>query len=403
MTTSVTAPPNTTRLGEVLGEECFQNGLYKHADSYGAGVQILRINDFDNAGRLLTDGLSRVVVSANEYQQFAIREGDILVNRVNSLSHVGKSMLVPSMKEYAVFESNMMRIRIKPDSPLAPEYVAVVLQGEHARRHFRKVAKPAVAQASINQDDVRSITIAVYPKQAQRKIAEALAVWDTATEKTERLIAAKSQLLSRLRDHHLLRPEGAQRTKLHAVTRESTERNGARLGRDAIMAVTKQSGMRPMRGETIAASVERYKVVRPMAFAYNPMRLNIGSIAISPFPADVLVSPDYVVFECDESKLLPSYLNHLRLSRHWISYFESAGNGSVRVRIYYDDLGAFAFDLPPLDQQRRIVKALDSTVLEMEMLTKYVEALKTQKRGLMQKLLTGQWQVSQDTTKEMPA
>lgn len=401
MTTSVTAPPNTTRLGEVLGEECFQNGLYKHADSYGAGVQILRINDFDNAGRLLTDGLSRVVVSANEYQQFAIREGDILVNRVNSLSHVGKSMLVPSMKEYAVFESNMMRIRIKPDSPLAPEYVAVVLQGEHARRHFRKVAKPAVAQASINQDDVRSITIAVYPKQAQRKIAEALAVWDTATEKTERLIAAKSQLLSRLRDHHLLRPEGAQRTKLHAVTRESTERNGARLGRDAIMAVTKQSGMRPMRGETIAASVERYKVVRPMAFAYNPMRLNIGSIAISPFPADVLVSPDYVVFECDESKLLPSYLNHLRLSRHWISYFESAGNGSVRVRIYYDDLGAFAFDLPPLDQQRRIVKALDSTVLEMEMLTKYVEALKTQKRGLMQKLLTGQWRL-QTEEEEVP-
>ncbi|MBK8118668.1 MAG: hypothetical protein IPK39_05155 [Sulfuritalea sp.] len=71
-------------------------------------------------------------------------------------------------------------------------------------------------------------------------------------------------------------------------------------------------------------------MVRPQAFAYNPMRLNIGSIAISSFDDDILVSPDYVVFESDATKLLPGCLNHLRRTRFWASHFEAAGSG-VRI------------------------------------------------------------------------
>ena len=151
-----------------------------------------------------------------------------------------------------------------------------------------------------------------------------------------------------------------------------------------------------MREETIAASVERYKIVRPRAFAYNPMRLNVGSIAMSPFDRDVLVSPDYVVFECDESKMLPGYLNHLRRTRHWSSFFDVAGSGSVRVRIYYDDLAAFTFPLPTIEEQRRVVAVLDTAAAEIDVLARYAAALRRQKRGLMQKLLTSKWRVPID-------
>lgn len=109
-------------------------------------------------------------------------------------------------------------------------------------------------------------------------------------------------------DFSVVQNEGAgRRAKLRDATRESIARNASALDRGRIMGVTNDRGMRPMREETIASSIERYKIVRPSAFAYNPMRLNVGSIAMSPFDRDVLVSPDYVVFECDESKLLPSY------------------------------------------------------------------------------------------------
>jgi len=115
------------------------------------------------------------------------------------------------------------------------------------------------------------------------------------------------------------------------------------------------------------------------------------------------VSPDCVVVECDETRLLPSYLNHLRFTRHWTNYFETAGNGRVRARIYYDDLGVFTFGLQPLDVQQRIVRALDAVAPETETLRRYSDALKTQKRGLMQKLLTGQWRVGSEIMEETQA
>lgn len=246
---------------------------------------------------------------------------------------------------------------------------------------------------NMNTEILSQLTFRIPPSNEQKPIAMLMSAWDTAIQKTEQLIAVKERYLGHLRDRLLRKPDRASPTKLNAVTQELTGRNGAAMGREAIMAVTKQVGMRPMREETVAANIERYKVVPPKAFAYNPMRLNIGSIAISPFDRTVLVSPDYVVFSCDESKLLPAYLHHLRHSQKWKSHFELAGNGSVRVRIYYDDLGRFSFWLPPVEVQVGIVKLLDAAAREITLMQQKVEALRVQKRGLMQKLLTGQWRL----------
>jgi type I restriction enzyme S subunit len=251
----------------------------------------------------------------------------------------------------------------------------------------------------LDTDALKDFVVRIPSRDEQDRIVAVLTTWDSAIEKAEQLIAAKSMRLDCLREHYLNKPKDSYRAKLHAVTRESTARNCKRLGREAIMAVTKQSGMRPMREETIAASIERYKIVRPNAFAYNPMRLNIGSIAMSSFDDDVLVSPDYVVFECDESKLLSGYLNHLRRTRLWAGHFEAAGSGGVRIRIYYDDLGAFSFWLPEPDVQQRIVALLDACLAEIETLERYRSALQEQKRGLMQKLRTGQWRVRTEIDK----
>ncbi len=110
-----------------------------------------------------------------------------------------------------------------------------------------------------------------------------IATWDAAIEKTERLIAAKSQRSSHLREHHLTKPQQSSRIKLKVSSPANPQRaTASALDREAIMAVTKQVGLRPMREETIAAAIDRYNVVRPTTFAYNPIRLNIGSIAIRP-------------------------------------------------------------------------------------------------------------------------
>jgi type I restriction enzyme S subunit len=80
----------------------------------------------------------------------------------------------------------------------------------------------------------------------------------------------------------------------------------------------------------------------------------------------------------------------LRRSGIWERFVTAAGNGSVRVRIYFSDLGHLKFKLPSLAEQRRIASFLNAADIEIELLRNQLEAIKQQKKGLMQKLLTGE-------------
>ena len=378
----------TVPIGTVIRSS--QYGLSLQADPDGH-VPIVGMKDIQD-GRVRIDPNVCVNLSEEDAQDYLLADGDILLNRTNSPDLVGKTGIYRGDGK-AVFASYLVRLVLDRER-VDPDYVIQILASEGGQRHIKQLATRAVSQANLNPTTFKSHFYIPLPRLGEQiAIRGVLLTWDTAIEKTQRLITAKNQRLSHLREHQLTKLNQSTRIKLKSAIRESTARNGKRLGREAIMAVTKQVGLRPMREETIAAAIDRYKVVRPQAFAYNPMRLNIGSIAISSFDDDVLVSPDYVVFECDEAKLLPGYLNHLRRTRHWASHFEAAGSGGVRIRIYYDDLGAFAFPLPSLAEQQRVLSVLDAGVAEIETLEHYLAALQKQKRGLMQKLLTGQWRV----------
>lgn len=244
--------------------------------------------------------------------------------------------------------------------------------------------------------------LVVPPLPEQRKIAEILRAWDEAIEKLEALREAKRRRNRQLAEDLLfgrrrvsdMRRNWPER-RLGDVTREITTRNGDEvLGRGAVMGVTKADGIVPMREQTIGSDLSRYKILPPGAFAYNPMRINVGSLAMSYEEGDVLVSPDYVLFECRAGELDADYFDHLRRTHYWRHHVNTGGSGGVRVRIYYDDLAAMRLALPAYDEQLEIVSILNAARDEIRMTEREIEALQRQKRGLMQKLLTGEWRVS---------
>ncbi len=89
-----------------------QNGLYKHASAYGSGTRIVRIDAYQNSTAVGFAELQRVRLSSDEIATYGLLEGDFLINRVNSRTHLGKSTVVPHLSEPAVYESNMMRFRV---------------------------------------------------------------------------------------------------------------------------------------------------------------------------------------------------------------------------------------------------------------------------------------------------
>lgn len=108
-------------------------------------------------------------------------------------------------------------------------------------------------------------------------------------------------------------------------------------------------------------NLSRYKLIDQGMFAYNPMRLNIGSIGFcSESREPGIVSPDYVVFECNPAQLLPEFFDYHTQSYDWASWLSLSGEGSVRERIYFKKLALYEFILPPLSHQRATVTILSS-------------------------------------------
>ena len=156
------------------------------------------------------------------------------------------------------------------------------------------------------------------------------------------------------------------------------------------MGVRKENGIVPMEERLVATDISRYKLVRSNWFAYNPMRLNIGSIARWQGDSIVLVSPDYVVFRCLEQStpaaLYPEYLDHFRRSSQWDAFVNEAGDGGVRVRIYYRDISQLRLIVPEVVEQKKIADCLGSLDDLIAAEGRKLDALRQHKQGLMQQL-----------------
>lgn len=103
-----------------------------------------------------------------------------------------------------------------------------------------------------------------------------------------------------------------------------------------------------------------YTVIREGMVAYNPSRLNIGSIAMLESPEPGLVSPMYVVFSIDENKICRKYFSYLIKSSYVLSKIDALKEEGARFRFDYSRWNWITVPLPPLNVQNEIVRILNS-------------------------------------------
>jgi type I restriction enzyme S subunit len=149
-----------------------QNGAYYPATKYGGGTAILRIDDYQNGWLREAAALKRVAAPAEHVTVYALSEGDLVINRVNSMTHLGKCLSVPASHAGVLFESNMMRACLA--SEVSRKWVELYLHSLIGRRRLLKNAKWAVNQASINQEDVKRTPIPLPPLAEELAIVEAV-------------------------------------------------------------------------------------------------------------------------------------------------------------------------------------------------------------------------------------
>lgn len=148
-------------LGKVLSVQP-SNGMYKPQKDYvsdGSGTPIIRIDSFRNEGPDYSS-LKRLNCNESERRRYGINENDIVINRVNSVGCMGKTMLVSHIPEATVFESNMMRLH-SDETLMIPAFLCAQMTSEFSKSYFEANAKRAIGQASINQKDVKGLPVLV--------------------------------------------------------------------------------------------------------------------------------------------------------------------------------------------------------------------------------------------------
>ncbi len=170
------------------------NGLYKPQSSYGSGTRIIRIDSFHDGIVRNVEDLKRVEITDAELLKFEVRPFDILVNRVNSIEHLGKIGVVPEISEPMVYESNMMRFRLHHEAML-PVYLTHFWRTQYLKSQINSKAKKAVNQASVNQQDVIGLLVPQPPIGLQK-------LFSNIVEKVEGITSRYQQSLNDLEALH---------------------------------------------------------------------------------------------------------------------------------------------------------------------------------------------------------
>lgn len=129
----------------------------------------------------------------------------------------------------------------------------------------------------------------------------------------------------------------------------------------------------------------QYIIVPPKSFAYNPARINVGSIGYQNLGKDVIVSSLYEVFQakeiCDDI-----FLWHWFHSGYFHKMVVDVQEGGVRQYFFYEKLKECSIYLPSLAEQEKIAACLSEMDALIAAQWQKVEALKERKQGLMQQL-----------------
>lgn len=281
--------------------------------------------------------------------------------------------------------------------------LSYIINSDTAKRQKYKFGQ-GHSVVHIYSSQLEKLKIPLPPLPEQQKIAEILSAWDKTIETCQKTIeelrlrnkGLAQQLLSgkinnkneedQLKDYHII----------GKYVKEVSKRNTA-LQEKRILSVTNSRGFinqsEQFGRELASADLSNYKIVKKGQFAYNPSRVNVGSLdMLRTFDAGVL-SPMYVVFEVTSKDLIPEFL-YYHLKTYWfIGHIPMFVQGSVRDTLSFDGFSGMKFYIPTLEEQKKIVTILDAAASELKHYEEKLNNLKLQKKGLMQQLLTGKVRV----------
>lgn len=307
------------------------------------------------------DGLASINdEQANKLKNVEIIQGDVLLNITGD--SVARCCIVPSEILPARVNQHVAIIRPRKEE-LDNHYLLYYLQ--HYKRQLLQIASAGATRNAITKAMIENL-ILPCPKSLddQRRIASILSSLDRKIELNNKINADLEEMAQaifknwfvdfepfkdgKFVDSELgMIPEGWKVGTLGDITKNKSAKVKERNDVKVLSPVT--TGELVLSEEyftkqVFSSSIAKYKIVNKGDFAYNPARVNIGSLGRNEFDFDGCVSPVYVVFS-----VLDGYENYFDLFRKTDFFKDSVASlaiGGVRQSLSYDDLSSIEVIIP---------------------------------------------------------
>lgn len=355
----------------------------------------------------LTSGKTKpqlILENPKDKSIYPVYGGNRIIGYSSEFNLTGENIIIGRVGEYCGITKYINELCWITDNALYTKeylldvninFLAYKLQHEDLSKLRSKGGQPLISQVPI------SIHKIILPKsiQEQTAIANLLSTWDKAIQTTNTLIEQKQNRKKWLMQMLLTgkkRLKGfSGKTEFHVLgnyIKEVSERNKENKVQN-VLSVTNRRGFinQSEQFDRVVASDDstNYKIVRKGQFAYNPSRVNVGSLDLLRDCDVGILSPMYVVFETNSKKLNPMFLLYHLKSNWFNGHIPMFVQGSVRDSLSFDGLCGMKFFIPSVQEQTEIAKIIQVSDKEIQLLQNKLDQLKEQKKGLMQILLRG--------------
>lgn len=268
------------------------------------------------------------------------------------------------------------------------------------------------AQQNLNAQQIKEFEIPFPSLEEQKRIADILSSLDSKIELNRRIndnLEQQAQALFKswfvdfepFKDGEFVDselgmiPKGWRVVCLGEVTKQVTEKVGNR--EDVTVLSPVNSGELVLSEEyftkqVFSKNLSKYLIVNPLSFAYNPARINIGSIGLNEYDFVGCVSPVYVVFKCE-----PNYHYFFDFYKRTAVFKDEVALraiGGVRQSLGYDDFSLIKTIYPTPD----VVAEFNNLYLKMkEVITRndiQNNKLTTLRDSLLPKLMSGELKIN---------
>ncbi len=387
------------QLGKMLNEKAKKGEQYPYLANFN-----VRWGQFD------LSRMNTMFFSELEQKKYSLQHGDLFMCEGGE---IGRCAVWKENDSTIFYQKALHRVRSKTGKS-STEYLCFYMQYiASIGRLIKLVGETSIAH--LTREKLLALPILLPPLPEQKAIANLLSTWDEGIEKTERLIQAKEKRFKCLLRELIQEPRNDtkwKKMKLGEVCKVITSNVDKKTSPDEIpvrlcnyMDVYKNyyitSSLNFMEASATINEIEKYqlKLHDVLLTKDSETADDIANSACVLDASDHLLCGYHLAILRPKKQLHGPYLN-FALHTPRIRYeFSRQANGATRFGLTMSAYNMVELPFPPMEEQQQIADTLSTAQQEIKLLKQIAEKYKAQKRGLMQKVLTGEWRIKPEVVK----